>query len=68
MLIFTVEGMSCGHCVKAITQALRAEDPRAEVEVSLESGQVRVRSERDAALLAEAIREAGYEVRATELA
>ena len=35
MQVFNVQGMSCGHCVKAITQALQAKDPAASVRVDL---------------------------------
>jgi len=29
MQVFNVQGMSCGHCVKAITTAVQALDPAA---------------------------------------
>ena len=35
MQVFNVEGMSCGHCVKAITQAVQAKDPAADVQIDL---------------------------------
>jgi copper chaperone len=33
-----IEGMSCGHCVKAVTDALSAINGVADVNVSLEEG------------------------------
>lgn len=61
MHIFNVKGMTCGHCVRAVTQAIHALDAAAEVQVDLAGGEVRVASQLpDEALLA-AIREEGYE-------
>lgn len=59
---FKVSGMSCGHCVRAITQAIQAQDQAARVEVDLAAGLVRVQGELDAARIQAAIREEGYEV------
>lgn len=42
--LFKVEGMSCQHCVAAITRALQTLDQKAEVEVDLPAGLVRVNS------------------------
>lgn len=35
---FKVSGMSCGHCVRAITQAIQALEQTARVEVDLAGG------------------------------
>ena len=51
---FQVQGMSCGHCANAVTQAVRAIDPQAEVKVDLASGQVDVQSAQDHAAIARA--------------
>lgn len=61
--VFTVDGMSCGHCVKAITQAVRALDPQAQVRVDLNERRVEVESDRSRVALADAIRDEGYTVR-----
>ncbi|MCX7693905.1 cation transporter [Tepidimonas taiwanensis] len=61
--VFTVDGMSCGHCVKAITQAIRALDPQAQVRVDLDERRVEVESDRSRVALADAIRDEGYTVR-----
>lgn len=59
-----VSGMTCGHCVSAVTMELSLLPTVTEVEVDLESGKVTITS--DAALessqLAVAIDEAGYEL------
>lgn len=59
---FQVEGMSCGHCVGAVTHAVKALDPAAEVKVDLATGKVEVESTQDRAALAAAIEEEGYKV------
>jgi copper chaperone len=59
---FKVGGMSCGHCVRAITQAIKALDAGAEVDVDLASGLVRVSEELDGEQVQAAIREEGYTV------
>lgn len=61
---FQVQGMSCGHCVNAVTQAVKSVDPQAEVKVDLASGKVEVQSQRDRGAIAAAIEEEGYRVQA----
>ncbi|HRO61598.1 MAG TPA: heavy-metal-associated domain-containing protein [Burkholderiaceae bacterium] len=60
--VFDVKGITCGHCVRAVTEALKDVDPIAVVEVDLNAGTVSVDSQRPVDTLATAIREAGYEV------
>ena len=60
---FQVQGMSCGHCVRAVTAAVQAVDPAAEVQVDLASGEVQVQSVGDHAAIARAIEEEGYQVK-----
>jgi copper chaperone CopZ len=59
-----VSGMTCGHCVSAVTMELSLLASVTEVDVNLESGQVTITSEAalDQAQLATAIDEAGYEL------
>ncbi|MCC2676363.1 MAG: copper chaperone [Ramlibacter sp.] len=61
---FDVQGMSCGHCVKAVTEAVQSLDPQAEVQVDLAKGKVQVMSQQDHAAIARAIEEEGYKVTA----
>lgn len=63
MIEFQVEGMSCQHCVGAVTKALKAVDAAALVEVNLDEARVRVQSRENAERLGNAIVEAGYEVK-----
>jgi copper chaperone len=56
--------MSCGHCVGAVTQAVKSVDPQAVVNVDLASGKVEVQSGQDHAAIARAIEEEGYKVAA----
>ena len=60
MIEFNVEGMSCSHCINAVTQALKAVDPRAKVDVDLASHKVRVETAEGRPALAAALEEAGY--------
>ena len=57
-----VTGMSCEHCARAITQAIRAEDPGAEVRVDLAGGTVRAVTALPRDKVAAAIEEEGYGV------
>lgn len=65
LLVLSVQGMTCQHCVKAVTQAVQAEDAQAEVVVDLPKGTVAVRSKQlDRAAVAYAIENEGYTVQA----
>jgi copper chaperone len=63
MQVFNVQNMSCGHCVKAITNAVQARDPAASVRVDLAAEEVGVESQLDAAQIIEAISAEGYPVK-----
>jgi copper chaperone len=60
MVELKVSGMTCGHCVKAVTAAIQAADPGARVEVALESGLVRAETRLSAAAVAAALAQEGY--------
>ena len=61
---FNVQGMTCGHCEKAVTRAIKQLDPEAEVKIDRAINQVEVSSEQPRAALANAIAEEGYAVAA----
>jgi copper chaperone len=61
---FTVTGMTCGHCEKAVTRAVQQLDPQAEIRIDRSSGKVEVKSGQARELLAKAIAEEGYGVAA----
>ena len=60
--VWTVTGMTCGHCVKAVTEEVSALPGVTGVDVDLASGRVTVTADTDpdAAALAAAVDEAGY--------
>lgn len=60
MLEFNIQAMSCGHCVKAITEAVREVDPKAQVDADLATKRVQVQTEAARAAVAAALAEAGY--------
>ena len=63
MQVFNVQGMSCGHCVKAITNAVQAKDPAASVRVDLAAMEVGVESALSAEQVIAIISEEGYAVK-----
>ncbi|SAL03306.1 heavy metal transport/detoxification protein [Caballeronia fortuita] len=62
MTEFEVQGMSCQHCVAAVTRSIQEIDPHARVRVDLERGRVAVESAQSNEALKDAIDEAGYTV------
>jgi copper chaperone len=61
-LVLEVRGMSCAHCVTAITSAVSALPGVTGVDVDLTGGTVRVDGTPDATAVAAAIDDAGYEL------
>jgi copper chaperone len=61
---YTVSGMTCGHCVNAVTSEISQLPGVDDVQVDLGSGTVTVtsRAPLDDAAVAAAVEEAGYEV------
>jgi copper chaperone len=57
---FQVTGMTCGHCEKAVTRAIKQVDPTAEVVIDRAQNKVAVQSEQPREALAKAIAEEGY--------
>lgn len=62
MYEYTVEGMSCNHCVMAVKKSVNAADPAARVEVDLSTQTVKVESTAGKDVIAARIEEAGYPV------
>lgn len=61
MIAFEVNDMTCGHCTSAITQALKAADQDAKIQIDLTTHRVQVEPVlANAEALARAIRNAGY--------
>lgn len=60
MLEFNIASLSCGHCARAVTEAVHEVDPEARVDVDLASKHVSVQSQADRQRLVAALTEAGY--------
>lgn len=62
--LITVQGMTCGNCVKHVKEAISELSGVSNVEIELEGGKVTIESsgDLDAAVLSEAVSEAGYSV------
>jgi len=63
-LVFNVQGMTCGHCEKAVIAAVKQLDPSADVRIDRSQNQVEVRTAQPREAVAAAIREEGYAVSA----
>jgi copper chaperone len=62
MYALQVENMTCGHCVAAVTRAVKELDSSAQVDVDLGSKQVKVDSGASVDAVKAAIVQAGYPV------
>ena len=60
MLELHIPAMSCGHCVRAITEAVHAVDPQAEVSADLAAHTVRVQTAAAAEIITAQLTQAGY--------
>ena len=61
MQTFKVEGMTCAHCERAVTEAVHSIDPTAQVAVDLKAGTVTTSSGAPVEKLEQAIQAEGYE-------
>lgn len=61
MLEFDIQALSCGHCVRAVTEAVHELDPAAQVDVDLPGKHVRVDTQVARERVVAALAEAGYE-------
>ena len=61
---YTVQGMTCEHCVRSVTEEVSEVPGVTGVDVDLASGRVTVRSDQpvDDGAVREAVEEAGYEL------
>jgi len=64
MKTIKVKGMSCNHCVMAVTKALNAVDGIENVHVSLETGEATFDETKtvDMAVVKEKVQKAGFEI------
>jgi len=68
MQVFNVQGMTCAHCVRAVTEAIQGQDPSAQVQVDLAKGEVKVQSQLAAERVVGLIEEEGYSAMHTQQA
>ena len=59
-----VEGMTCGHCERAVQTAIKTLDPQAEVKIDRAQNLVEVTTAQPRDAVAAVIREEGYAVTA----
>ncbi len=59
-----ISGMTCGHCVSAVREALQAVSGAGEVSVELESGIANIDGDANIEQLLAAVKEEGYQVEA----
>ena len=57
-----IGGMTCGHCERAVTQAVQRVDPTAQVQIDRPSGKVHVQTAQPREQIAQAIADEGYAV------
>ena len=55
-----VTGMTCGHCEKAVTQAIRSLDSAAEISINRDTNRVTIQTPIEPASLIAAISDEGY--------
>lgn len=61
MLEFQIPNMTCGHCARAVTEAVKAADPQATVTIDLPTHQVKVESQAPRDKVVAQLAEAGYQ-------
>ena len=60
MIELTLPTMTCGHCVRTVTETVQRVDSQATVQIDLPSHQLQIESAQPAQAFAAALTEAGY--------
>ncbi|MDE2612608.1 MAG: heavy-metal-associated domain-containing protein [Burkholderiales bacterium] len=60
MLEFSIPNMTCGHCVKSVTEAVKAADPAARVDIDLPTHRVQVQTSVPRDAVVARLADAGY--------
>lgn len=60
--VFEVQGMTCGHCERAVTNAIQGVDAQAQVKIDRAANRVEVDSSASRDALQAALTEEGYKV------
>jgi copper chaperone len=62
---FTVSGMTCGGCIKAVTKAIQSADPLAQVKVDLASQTIELETQLNSNEAQQLISDAGFPIVST---
>jgi copper chaperone len=62
MFTLKVSGMTCGGCISAITRAVQAQDPQAQVQADLATQSVSLETALTPELVTQLLEDAGYPV------
>lgn len=60
--VFEVQGMTCGHCERAVTNAIQGVDAQAQIKIDRAANRVEVDSSASRDALQAALAEEGYKV------
>ena len=60
MIELTLPTMTCGHCVRSVTETVQRVDAAAKLQIDLPSHKVQIESQQPAAAFAAALAEEGY--------
>ncbi len=55
-----IANMTCGGCAKSVTASLRQADPRAKIDIKMDTREAAMTSTADTARLKQALREGGW--------
>ena len=61
MIEFTLPTMTCGHCVRTVTETVQRVDAAARLQIDLPAHRVRIESAQPAERFAAALAEEGYQ-------
>ena len=64
MIELTLPDMTCGHCVRTVTEVARRLDPQSKVETDLPTHRARIETTADEQALRQALEEEGYPAQA----
>lgn len=60
MIELTLKDMTCGHCVRTVTQTVQKLDPQARVEIDLPHQRVKIETQQPPEAVRQALAEEGY--------
>ncbi|MFN3415908.1 MAG: heavy-metal-associated domain-containing protein [Caldimonas sp.] len=60
MIELTLKDMTCGHCVRTVTQTVQKLDPQARIEIDLPAQRVKIDTTQPPEAVRQALAEQGY--------